>query len=486
MTVGPDFETPQISWDESVATARLASLNSSASTEADGQWWHQFNDPALDALIEAAIADNRNLKVAGLRVLEARAVLASAHASLSPQKITTTAAAGYGANAAGGVPIGNADFTYANAGIDSARELDIWGRFRRSVEVADANYLASQANFEDFGLILRAETARAYFGYRTVEAQLRITRENAALQKRSVDISETLFRNGAEDELDVLQARTQYQATIAAIPDLESSLVQSRNALSVLLGRPPGDIPELALGPGGFPVLPATVDTNLPADLLRRRPDVRVAALRAAAQSAQIGIAESELYPSLALVGSVGVTGTSLGGASNVVSLGLGPALSWNIFDFGRIRNNVRVQDARLEQALEAYQETVIQAAREVDSAAIAFIKSQEQNALLAEAEKVARRSLDIAQKGYLEGFSDFDRVLRAQSALIAAQQQYNANRGRNASDLVALYKAIGGGWIAVKERDYASPETRARMKARSNWGDLIDAPSSQQEPSSQ
>ncbi len=479
--IGPDFTPPRPAFDDSWTSASLASLSSPPPAGAEAPWWHQFNDPALDALIDAAMAGNRNLKVAGLRVLEARAALGLASANLRPQKLEATGAAGYGASAPGVTPIARADFFYANVGVDAAWELDIWGKFRRGVEAADANYFASQANFDDFALILRAETARAYLSYRTIEAQLAITRENAVLQKRSVEISETLFRNGAQDELDVLQARTQYLSTIAVIPSLEASLAQTRNAIAVLLGRPPGDIPELMLGAGGLPAVPARVSTDLPADLLRRRPDVRVAALRAAAQSAQIGIAKSELYPSLVLVGSVGVTQTTLGGASNIVELGVGPAFSWNIFNFGRIRSNVRVQDARLEQALETYQETVIEAAREVDNAAVAFTKSREEDALLDEAQRVARRSLDIAQKTYREGFSDFERVLRAQAALLRAQQQFISNRGQNASELVAIYKAIGGGWIPATEGDYASPETRARMAARSNWGHLLETPAPQQ-----
>lgn len=474
-TVGPDFVQPRTDWDESWSSATLASLGAPPPGADAAPWWRQFNDPALDALIDATIAGNRNLKVAGLRVLEARAQLGVAQSTLKPQQVQATGAAGYGARAPGGVPIGRADFAYANAGFNAAWELDVWGRFRRGIEAADANYFANVANYDDFAIILRSEVARLYISYLTTEAQLRITRQNAALQKRSVDISQTVFRNGAESELDLLQARTQYLSTIAAIPTLESALQQTRNALSVLLGRPPGPLPELALGPQSLPTAPAGVSSEMPADLLRRRPDVRAAAFRAAAQSAQIGIAQSELYPSLTLVGSIGVTRTSLGGVSNVVDIGIGPALRWNLFDFGRIRGNVRVQDARLEQALEAYQEAVIEAAREIDSASIAFAKAREEDVILDETQKVARRSFDIAQKSYLEGFSDFERVLTAQATLFRQQERFISNRGQIALDLVAIHRAIGGGWIASVEPDYASAETRARMKARTRWGGMID-----------
>jgi len=476
-TVGPNFTQPRTNWDEGWTSPTLASLASAPSGADNAVWWRQFEDPALDALIAAAMADNRDLKVAGLRVLEARAQLGIANAGLRPQLIEGTAAAGYGAHAPDFAPIGKSDFTYANAGATAAWELDFWGRFRRGVEAADANYFGNIANYDDFAIILRAEVARLYISYRTTGAQLKITRDNAALQKRSVEISEVLFRNGAESELDVVQARTQYLSTIAEIPPLEAALQQTRNAIAEILGRPPGPLPELALGPQTLPATPAGVSMELPADLLRRRPDVRAAAFRAAAQSAQIGIAQSELYPSLTLAGTIGVSTTNRGGASNVIDLGLGPSVRWNLFDFGRIRGNVRVQDARLEQALEAYQQEVVAAAREVDSAAIAFAKSAEEDVVLDQSQQAAKRALDIAQIGYREGFSDFQRVLDAQTALFRQQERFVVNRGQHASDLIAVYKAIGGGWILSTEGDYANAETRARMQARSNWGRLLDAP---------
>jgi NodT family efflux transporter outer membrane factor (OMF) lipoprotein len=474
-TLGPDFATPPVEWDDSWHSATLAGLTAPPPGDAAAPWWQAFNDPALDALMAEAIAGNRNLKVAGLRVIEARAQLGIARSTLSPQQAQATAAAGYGASAVANRPIGQSDFLFGTAGLDGAWEVDFWGRFRRSIEAADANYFANVANFEDFTLILRTELARTYIGYRTAEARLRITRENAELQKRSVEIAETRFRNGADDELDVLQARSQYLGTIAGIPSIEAQLQQTRNALAVLLGRPPGDLPELALGPQTIPRAPAQISVAMPADVLRRRPDVRAAVLRAAAQSAQIGVARAELYPSLALVGSLGVTRTSLGGVSNSVDIGIGPALRWNFLDFGRIRGNVRVQDARFEQALEAYQESVLQAAREVDSAAIAFAKSREEDVILDESQKVSRRSLDIAQKTYREGFSDFQRVLTAQAALLRQQERFIANRGQNATDLVAIHRAIGGGNIPSTEGDYAGTATRARMKARTNWAGQLD-----------
>ncbi len=440
-TVGPDFHPPTTAWDSGWTSPTLAAIGKQGAEPAD--WWRQFNDPALDALMAEAVASNPSLKVAGLRVLEARAQLGVAQSGLKPQQVVVNGSGGYGASAPGGAAISDFDALFGSAGISGGWEIDFWGRFRRGIESADANYFASAADYDDALILLRAQTAQLYFAYRTTQERLEIARQNAAFQKRSVEIAQTLFRNGATDELDLLQARTQNLGTLATIPPLEISLQQTRNALATLIGRPPGDLPELSLSAAKLPAIPETFAINIPADLLRRRPDVRAAALRAGAQSARIGIAQSDLYPHLSLFGAFSLTRTTLGGLSNSTDVGFGPSLSWNILDFGRIHNSVRVEDARFQQSLEAYQATVLQAAREVDDASIAFAKSREQNAILDQAQKAARRSLDIAMIGYKEGFVDFERVLTSQAALLNQQERYVSNRGQTISDLA---KPLSGG----------------------------------------
>ncbi len=476
-TLGPDFRLPPPAFDQDWHSPSLSGVDTAP---AAGLWWQQFNDPALDALMAAAVAGNNNLKIAGLRVLEARAQLAATAALRSPQAAVATAAAGYGASAPGNGSIRNYDALFASVGVSAGWEIDFWGKFRRAAEAADAGYFAQIANYDDFAILLRAQVAQLYLTHRTLEERLAVVRSNIVLQQRSVAITDLLFRRGADSELDLQQARTQLLATEAAVPELETGLVQTRNALSLLLGRAPGPIAELALSPSKLPGVPVTVAADMPADLLRRRPDVRAAALRAGAQSAQIGIARAELYPSLSLVGSLGVTRTTLGGLSNSLDVGIGPSLRWNFLDFGRIRNNVRVQDARLEQALTAYQDAVLQAASEVDNSAIAFAKAREEDAILAQSQAAAQRSLDLATIRYREGISDFQRVLDAQAALLRQQDRYISNRGQVATDLVQLYKALGGGWISSSEADYADAETRARMAARSDWGKLLTTPGKQ------
>jgi NodT family efflux transporter outer membrane factor (OMF) lipoprotein len=473
-TLGPDFAAPGTAFDAGWAPPSAAGLPTEARADA---WWHSFNDPALDALIAAAIASNRDLKVAGLRVLEARAQLGVARSTLAPQASIADISGGYAASARGRSPIGASDFLFGSAGLSMGWELDLWGKFRRSIEAADAAYFASIANQQDFALILRAEVARLYLQYRTLGERLDVVVANIKLQERNVAITELQFREGDDAELDVQQARTQWLTTKAAVPELESARVQTRNALAVLLGRQPGDIPELALSPPQLPAIPDALPVSIDTDLLRRRPDVRAAGFRAAAQSARIGIARADLYPSLSLGGSIGLTRTTRGGLTDSVDLGVGPAIRWNFLDFGRIRGGVRVEDARFEQALETYQQTVLTAAAEVDNAAIALVKNREEAAILAGSVEAAKRSLTLANIRYREGLSDFQRVLDAQAALLRQQDRAITNQGEIAANLVALTKSVGGGWIMPQEADFASPETRARMAKRTNWARQLDMP---------
>ena len=470
-TVGPDFNGPEPGFDRDWTSPSLSGV---ALAPADGLWWQQFHDPALTALIAAAEAGNNNLKIAGLRVLEARAQLAAVRSNLSPQSVTLNAAGGYGASAPGTTGVQNFDALFGTAAVNAGWEIDFWGKFKRGIEFADAGYLAQIAVRDDFAILMRAEVAKAYLDYRTLQERLAVVRTNIELQQRSVEITELLFRKGAESELDLQQARTQLLATQSTVPGLEAGLVQTRNGLALLLGRPPGPIPELALSPPKLPAVPDRVAADIPADLLRRRPDVRAAALRAGAQSAQIGVAKAELYPALSLVGSVGITRTTIGGLSNSLDIGIGPSLRWNFLDFGRICNNVRLQDARFEELLAVYRDTVLQAATEVDNSAIAFTKAQEQGTVLAGSQMAAKRSLDLATLQYRDGVSDFQRVLDAQAALLRSEDSYISNRGSVAVTLVMLYKALGGGWLATSETDLIDAATRARMAARTNWGDLL------------
>jgi NodT family efflux transporter outer membrane factor (OMF) lipoprotein len=361
--------------------------------------------------------------------------------------------------------------------LDVAWELDFWGRFRRGIEAADAGYFASVAQYDDVQVLVAAQAASFYATIRTFELRLRIAQENAALQRRSLEITERLFRSGNESELDVQQARSLYLGTLATIPQLESAQRQAQNALSVLLGRPPGPMPEMTVGREQIPRADLAVIVDIPADLLRQRPDVRNAEMQLAAQSALIGVSEAALYPSIALVGSVGLSSTSLESSTTTLSWSAGPALVWNVFDYGRLKNQVLVQDARFQQLHENYQNTVLQAARELDDAAVSFAANRAQVELLDQAVRAARRSLDIATIQYQEGLVDFERVLDSQRTLFGQEDRLVTTRGDVTQSLIALYKAMGGGWKAARAHPVVDDATREQMAERSHWRDLITAP---------
>ncbi|HWR95112.1 MAG TPA: TolC family protein [Arenimonas sp.] len=477
--VGPDYVRPESALPDTWQSGSLNQAPSGTAQAEFGQWWRYFNDPVLTALIDEALHKNRNVRVAGLRILESRAQLGIAGSTLYPQlqQVDGSVLAVDRRQNGGSAPSTNQSLVQYGLGFSLGWEMDFWGRFRRGIEAADAAYLASVAQYDDLQVLIAAQTADLYVSIRTLEARLQIAHENAAIQKRSLDITQLLFKSGNESELDVQQAKTQYLSTLASIPPLEASLRKAQNALATTLSRVPGPLPEMSGGTGVVPDAGLNIIVDLPAEMLRRRPDVRVAEMQLAAQSALIGVAEADLYPSFTLLGSLGLSAVSLNGAPTTLDTGLGPALTWNVFDHGLIRNNVRVQDARFQQLAEIYRDAVLQAARDVDDASVSYSKSLEQVGLLQQSEEAARRSLDIANLQYREGMADFERVLDAQRALFSQQERVISNRGTVISSLIAVYKAMGGGWEAGRTRPLLDEATIQTMKARSNWGDLLEAP---------
>jgi outer membrane protein TolC len=258
---------------------------------------------------------------------------------------------------------------------------------------------------------------------------------------------------------------------------LETSLRQTQNALSTLLGRAPGTLPEMAAGKELIPQAELNVIVDMPADLLRRRSDVRAVEMQLAAQSALIGVSAADLYPSISLLGLVGLSATSLNGTPRVLNWALGPSLVWNVFDHGHLTNTVLLQDARFQQLYEQYQDAVLRAAREVDDAAVSFAKTREQIALLADAVKAAQRSLDLATLQYREGLTDFQRVIDSQRTFFSQQEQLVTSRGNLTQSLIAIYKAMGGGWEQGRSRPVLDDATRETMDRRSDWKGMLSAP---------
>jgi len=476
--VGPDFKRPEVPWLAGWSGGSLKSLAAEERGRPRPQteeWWRNFNDPVLDHLVAEAQRLNPNVRTAGMRIMEARAQLGIAGSLLYPQQQQVTGNVLRTGTEASSGP--DSALTAYNLGFGVGWEIDFWGKFRRGIEAADAGYFASIAQYDDLQVLIAAQTASFYAAIRTIELRLSIARENAALQKRSLEITERLFKHGNDSELDVQQAKSQYLSTLATIPQLEGSLRQTQNALSVLLARPPGPLPEMAAGRERIPLTGLAVVADMPAESLRRRPDVRAVEMQLAAQSALIGVSAADLYPSIALLGSLGVSTTSLSGAARRFDWAIGPSLVWNVFDYGRLSNEVLVQDARFQQLYEQYQGTVLAAAREVDDAAAGFVANRDQVPLLAEAVKAARRSLDIATLQYREGMAGFERVLDSQRALFSQQERLVSTTGNVVQSLITLYKAMGGGWQQARSRPLVDDATRETMGERSDWRDMLAVP---------
>lgn len=474
--VGPDFQPQREAWSGQWTSPAVTQASESRAQPEMRQWWQIFGDPVLERLIVEADAHDAGVMIAGLRVMEARAQLGMALAARYPQRQQAGADVMYIHSRQSGPSAQSSRVWEYSAGVDIGWELDFWGRFARAIESADAAYFAAQANHEDVLVLLHAQLARTYFAMRTAEARVNIARENARLQKRSYEITERLFKAGESDELDLQQAKTQYFGTLSAIPELERQMALARNAIVILIGRPPGPVPELADvqdKEGVLPRIDRAILQDVPANLLLRRPDIRAAELRIAAQSALIGVAKADLYPSLTLLGSIGWSASSLPGTQNGLLLVGGPSLRWNIFDYGRITNNIRVQDARLQQLIVSYQNEVRQAAREADDAANGLLKALEREDILREAAQAANRSLTLANALFREGYSDFQRVLDAQRALFAQQDAYLVNRSSAVDSLIDLYKALGGGWHT--EAPLVDAATRQQMQQRTDWGRLLE-----------
>ncbi len=457
--VGPDYVRPETD----IAETWSESIDSRLSTDPAeyGSWWTVFEDPVLEQLVQIASKDNLPVQIAAVRILEARAALGISRGLRFPQQqqLAGTVARVRLSENGPNVAIADQAFSSYTIGFDAAWELDVWGRLRRGVEAADADYGRALAGYDDTLVTVTAETARAYILLRTFEARLSLAQENVAIQNETLRIAQVRFENGAVTELDVTQARALLRDTEALIPSLETGVRQAKHAISTLIGQAPSQLADLLQQKQHIPFAPAEIAIGVPIDLLRRRPDIRMAEFQAAAQSARIGIAKSDLYPRFSLFGSIGFATSSDGGAlsnnadagdlflSDSIRYTVGPTFSWPIFNYGRHRNNVRVQDARFQQAALNYQNTVLEAAREVEDALAAYLRNQTRVGYLTDSVGDARRSVELALVQYRQGSTTYQRVLDTQRFLVRQEDQLAGTKGDVALNLVATYKALGGGW---------------------------------------
>ena len=447
--VGPDYTPPAAPVADHWIDYRREDFSTAPGDHPE--WWRVFGDPQLTELIRQASTENLTLRAAGMRILEARARLGVARGYLLPQlqdafgAVTRDNTSRTTANV---LPVPN--FTTWDASFNLSWELDFWGRFRRAVEQHRAILDARIEDYDNVLVLLQAQVASAYIEYRTFQRRLEFARQNVALQERTLQIADVQFRNGKVTELDVAQAKENLARTRATIPALESGMRQAANALCVLLAIPPRDLTE-TLGKRPIPEPPAQVVVGVPADLLRRRPDVRRAERLAAAQSAVIGIAESEFYPHIAIGGSLGYSSATLRTLFQAASFQgfVGPSFRWNILHYGRILNTVRAEQALFYERVIQYQQTVLEAAREVEDAMVAFVKRREQVEQLRESTRQAERSVEISTTQYRRGRVNFQPVVYMQQILASRQDDLASAQGDIALQLVALYKALGGGWQA-------------------------------------
>ena len=479
VAVGPDYESPDASWLKAWETdlyGRVVTPAVADAPKADLRaWWRLFGDPKLDGLVAIARANNPTLRIAGLRILESRAALGIASALRYPQLQQADGNLTY-VDSHKSKGSDDRFFNY-QAGMTIGWELDFWGRFQRGIESADAAFASSIFDQQNAQVLLTAQVTNLYYAYRTILLRIEIARKNAAIRERSFGITSLLYEKGQKAELDLQRAKTQYLSTLATIPSLQIQQVQVRNALCVLLGRLPGALPELEDTLEPLPTLDPVGLAALPAELLLRRPDIRSAAARVAIQSAQIGFAKADLYPRISLFGNLSYSGNTLGGAPESLVLGIGPAFTWDLFNYGRIKSNVRVQDARLQQLIELFQDTLRRAARELDDAAIGIAKTMERKVPQSGATVAAFRSLELANRRYQEGYENFQSVLDAQRQYESTLQTELINDSDHISAVIGFYAALGGGWRPTPTQELIPEPTRERMEARSDWDDLLRAP---------
>jgi len=527
--VGPDFVRPEATVSPNWLEVADKRVNNGPVNYRN--WWQVFNDPVLDRLIDQAYRQNLDLRTAGVRVLEARAQLGIAAGELYPQiqqasgfvqynrisehspqaglfqSSTSTSAPATApskdkdhltpvpmgqtrdsppkppSTASTAKPPSNPLLGYwqSQIGLTASWELDFWGKFRRAIESADAGLFATIADYDNTLVTLTGDVANSYILIRTLEKRLRIARQNAEAQREGLRIAEARFEYGTNSELDVNQAKTVLNNTLASIPALEARLRQAQDTLSVLLGLPPSLLTDELAGASEIPEPPPRVAIGIPVDLLRRRPDIRSAEYQAAAQCAQIGVARAELFPAFSLTGSFGYLSSDVGKfkLSDMFdwrsrTIQAGPSVQWNILNYGQITNNVRVQDARFQELLIAYQNTVLKAQREVEDALVAFLKAQERAELLAESASAAQRAVDIALLQYREGIQDYTTVLTAQLTLLSVQDNLANTLGDISANLVGVYRSLGGGWEIREGKDLVPPEVKEAMAKRTHWGRLL------------
>ncbi len=473
-TLGPDFKSPDwtspVSWLSGPKEKVKPAPSMPVAEPVDADWWKLFGDPVLTGLEQRVAAENLDVQAAGIRLTESRAQLGIARASELPTfngnaSYTRQQASNHGvfvvipsaagANGASGNTVGGVQshglqpFDIWQGGFDASWEVDFWGRVKRSVESAGASAeAASEAKRAALTSSL-AEVARDYVQLRGVQTQLQIARDNVGIARQSLNLTQQRAAGGVTTDLDVANASAQLRTTLSQIPTLQQEEAQAINALSLLLGQPPNALRAELETAKPVPPVPPRVPVGLPSELARRRPDIRQAEAQLHAATADIGVAEANFYPSLKLTGSFGLQSLQLNHAFDLNSkqYAVGPGLTIPIFEGGQLRASLQLREALQQEAAIGFQKTVLQAWHDVDNALTAYQAEQSRRDELIQAVADNRRALGLAQSRYQQGVADFLTVLDAQRSLLNAQLQLADSTTTISSNLVALYKALGGGW---------------------------------------
>jgi outer membrane protein, multidrug efflux system len=461
-TVGPDYHAPRADAPDAWPAPLEAGVSAGAPDLRE--WWRGFHDPGLDSLVDRALTGSLDLREAAARVREARALRGITAADQWPT-VNANASGSYtrasenSFGGQGGTPGEKTDLY--DVGFDATWELDVFGRVRRSVEAADADLGAAAESERDARVVLVAEVARNYVELRSAQARLAIAQKNVRTQQDTLDVSRDRLAAGLSSELEVSQSLAQLETTRSLVPALAAAFKRAAFRLDVLLGLKPGTLQAELESGAPVPPTPDAVAIGLPAELLRRRPDIRRAERGLASATARVGVATADLYPRFALSGNFGLESEDLNTLfdGNSRTWGVGPlAVRWPVFDAGRIRNNIRVQEARQEQALVGYERTVLQAYEEVANALVAYARVRERRESLGRAVDADQRAVDIANELWSRGLTDFLNVLDTQRALFLLEDQLAESDAAVTTSLIALYKALGGGWdvpgeVGVVER---------------------------------
>jgi NodT family efflux transporter outer membrane factor (OMF) lipoprotein len=447
--VGPNYKRPPAP----VADQWIDALDPRVRSEEpdDRHWWTVFHDPVLSDLVLTAYNQNLTLREAGWRVLQARAALGVSIGELFPQTQTTNGdytRYNLSREVANRVGLPQSYYSQWDYGFGLAWELDFWGLYRRAVEANRDTLDASVENYDDAMVTLVSDVAMNYVQYRTLEQQIAYARENIRLQTISLRIATARFKGGQDSEMSVNQAQSDLSNTQSLIPQYEISLRQANDRLCVLLGIPSVEL-QAKLGPAPIPNAPPAVAVGLPAELLRRRPDIRRAERQAAAQSAEIGVAVAQLYPHISIAGTMGWSAQTIPTlfAGDAFRGTIGPTFTWNILNYGRLLGNIREQDAHFNELVVTYQNTVLKADQEVEDGLATFLRSQEQTGFLNTAVNAEIKAVKEAIAQYEGGLTDFNRVALIQERLVERQEELAQAQGSIALGLVQVYRALGGGW---------------------------------------